>query len=100
MWKTALGAEADLVTITSYNEWQEGTQIEPAQVQADRPGYDGAWGRTGMAAAGRTSTRRRAGQRSSAESRVSRRRRESLAVRDRDRVVLPEVIEDRYRQLA
>ena len=50
MWKTALGAEADLVTITSYNEWQEGTQIEPAQVQADRPGYDGAWGRTGMAA--------------------------------------------------
>ena len=50
MWKTALGAEADLVTITSYNEWQEGTQIEPAQAQTDRPGYDGAWGRTGTAA--------------------------------------------------
>jgi glycoprotein endo-alpha-1,2-mannosidase len=50
MWKTALGADADLVTITSYNEWQEGTQIEPAQAQAERPGYDGAWGRTGIAA--------------------------------------------------
>jgi glycoprotein endo-alpha-1,2-mannosidase len=50
MWKTALGARADVVTITSYNEWQEGTQIEPAQVQVDRPGYDGAWGRSGRAA--------------------------------------------------
>ena len=59
MWKTAFGAEADLVTITSYNEWQEGSQIEPAQAQADRPGYDGAWGRPGWRPAGRTSTRRR-----------------------------------------
>ncbi|MGH3132261.1 MAG: hypothetical protein ACRDNY_00705 [Gaiellaceae bacterium] len=50
MWKTALRAGADLVTITSYNEWQEGTQIEPARRQVERPGYDGAWGRTGPAA--------------------------------------------------
>lgn len=50
MWKTALRAGADVVTITSYNEWQEGTQIEPARVAVGRPDYDGAWGRTGVAA--------------------------------------------------
>ena len=50
MWRTALRAGADLVTITSYNEWQEGTQIEPAQNQVGKRGYDGAWGRRGLAA--------------------------------------------------
>lgn len=50
MWKTAIRAGADVVTITSYNEWQEGTQIEPARGQVDRPGYDGAWGKRGVAA--------------------------------------------------
>ena len=51
MWRGAVKARADLVTITSYNEWHEGTQIEPA-----RPGrrgyqcYDGAWGLRGHAA--------------------------------------------------
>jgi glycoprotein endo-alpha-1,2-mannosidase len=50
MWKTAVRARADVVTITSYNEWQEGTQIEPAQPQLGRPGYDGAWGREGVSA--------------------------------------------------
>ena len=29
-WKTAIGAPARLVSITSFNEWHEGTQIEPA----------------------------------------------------------------------
>jgi isoleucyl-tRNA synthetase len=50
MWKTALRAGADIVTITSYNEWQEGTQIEPARVAVERPDYDGAWGKSGLAA--------------------------------------------------
>jgi hypothetical protein len=50
MWKTALKAKPDLVTVTSYNEWQEGTQIEPARVAVGKPSYDGAWGKNGVAA--------------------------------------------------
>ncbi len=51
MWKAAVDAQADAVTITSFNEWHEGTQIEPA---APHPGrvkyqsYDGAWGLHGV----------------------------------------------------
>jgi glycoprotein endo-alpha-1,2-mannosidase len=47
MWRSAIRAGADLVTITSYNEWQEGTQIEPARPQVGRPAYGGAWVRRG-----------------------------------------------------
>jgi glycoprotein endo-alpha-1,2-mannosidase len=56
MWKLALAAHADRVTITSYNEWHEGTQIEAASSRAHRRGpyryltYDGAWGLHGAAA--------------------------------------------------
>jgi glycoprotein endo-alpha-1,2-mannosidase len=50
MWRSALRASPEVVTITSYNEWQEGTQIEPAQSQVGKPGYEGAWGRHGTTA--------------------------------------------------
>jgi glycoprotein endo-alpha-1,2-mannosidase len=50
MWGAAIRARADAVTITSFNEWQEGTQIEPARPQSGRRGYGGAWGRHGVAA--------------------------------------------------
>jgi glycoprotein endo-alpha-1,2-mannosidase len=56
MWKMAIQAGADRVTITSYNEWHEGTQIEPASSSPTRRGgyrylnYEGAWGLHGVAA--------------------------------------------------
>jgi len=55
MWTAAIRADADRITITSFNEWHEGTQIEPA-APAGRHGsyrylgYDGAWGLRGTAA--------------------------------------------------
>jgi glycoprotein endo-alpha-1,2-mannosidase len=53
MWRGAISAHADVVTITSYNEWHEGTQIEPARPAGDRYlTYDGAWGLNGQAAQG------------------------------------------------
>ena len=50
MWNAAIGAGADMATITSYNEWNEGTQIEPACVREGYASYDGAWGMRGKAA--------------------------------------------------
>jgi hypothetical protein len=50
MWSAALRAAADLVTITSYNEWGEGTQIEPAGHGGRYESYDGAYGLHGRAA--------------------------------------------------
>jgi hypothetical protein len=54
MWHAALAAGADRVTITSFNEWQEGTQIEPAVPlrlgEYRYVSYDGAWGLHGAAA--------------------------------------------------
>jgi glycoprotein endo-alpha-1,2-mannosidase len=56
MWKLAIQARADRITITSYNEWHEGTQIEPASPSTRRRDryryltYDGAWGLHGVAA--------------------------------------------------
>jgi glycoprotein endo-alpha-1,2-mannosidase len=54
MWHAAIAAGADRVTITSFNEWQEGTQIEPAIPlrlgEYRYVSYDGAWGLHGAAA--------------------------------------------------
>jgi hypothetical protein len=50
LWTAALAAHPDLVTITSFNEWGEGTQIEPAAAHRGYRAYDGAWGLTGVAA--------------------------------------------------
>jgi hypothetical protein len=50
MWRAAIAAGADQVTITSFNEWHEGTQIEPAAAHAGYLSYEGAWGHTGAAA--------------------------------------------------
>ena len=51
MWRGAIRAAADVVTITSYNEWHEGTQIEPAKsVGKPYASYDGAYGLVGPAA--------------------------------------------------
>jgi hypothetical protein len=55
MWRAAIAAHADRITITSYNEWHEGTQIEPAAAPGRHGAYrylsyDGAWGLHGAAA--------------------------------------------------
>ena len=55
MWRAAIAADPDRVTITSYNEWHEGTQIEPARrhpgtILGEYANYEGAYGRTAEAA--------------------------------------------------
>jgi len=52
MWSAAVRAAPDVVTITSYNEWHEGTQIEPARAAAGGlyATYEGAWGLSGARA--------------------------------------------------
>jgi glycoprotein endo-alpha-1,2-mannosidase len=50
MWRAANDAGADVVTITSYNEWSEGTQIEAAGHGGRYESYEGAYGLHGRAA--------------------------------------------------
>jgi hypothetical protein len=55
MWTAAVQSSADGVTITSYNEWHEGTQIEPARPRSRTAAtsiyqdYAGAYGLVGKA---------------------------------------------------
>jgi glycoprotein endo-alpha-1,2-mannosidase len=57
MWRAAIKAVPDGITITSYNEWHEGTQIEPARntppssaAKLTIESYDGAFGLHGKPA--------------------------------------------------
>ncbi|MGH9008508.1 MAG: hypothetical protein ACRDYF_01525, partial [Acidimicrobiia bacterium] len=56
LWRSAVAAGADVVSITSWNEWHEGTQIETAKpytFPSDgyyTPGYEGVYGKFGLAA--------------------------------------------------
>jgi hypothetical protein len=53
-WEKALVSGADLISIISFNEWHEGTQIEPAVkarlFQNTYLSYEGAFGKKGEAA--------------------------------------------------
>jgi glycoprotein endo-alpha-1,2-mannosidase len=40
MWEHALISKTEVVSITSFNEWGEGTQIEPARVPGTLAGID------------------------------------------------------------
>jgi glycoprotein endo-alpha-1,2-mannosidase len=50
LWNAAIAAKPDVITITSFNEWGEGTQIEPAAPHRGYRSYDGAWGLVGTPA--------------------------------------------------
>jgi hypothetical protein len=60
-WSSLLAANAEAVAIVSFNEWHEGTQIEPAQPLTygsfSYQNYEGAYGSAGGAAKGAYVTR-------------------------------------------
>lgn len=53
-WERVIAADADFVAIISFNEWHEGTQIEPAVplrlIHENYLSYQGAYGKQGTAA--------------------------------------------------
>ena len=51
-WQNALSSSADWVSVTSFNEWHEGSVIEPARSSPPSPAYEtfaGAYGTSGAA---------------------------------------------------
>ncbi|WP_370966416.1 discoidin domain-containing protein [Amycolatopsis sp. cg9] len=51
-WQNALSSQADWVSVTSFNEWHEGSVIEPARSSPPAAGYEtfaGAYGTSGAA---------------------------------------------------
>lgn len=51
-WQNALSSGADWVSVTSFNEWHEGSVIEPARSSPPSPAYEtfaGAYGTSGAA---------------------------------------------------
>jgi hypothetical protein len=49
-WERVLAAEADYVAILTFNEWHEGTQIEPARQIRSYISYEDAYGSSGLSA--------------------------------------------------
>ncbi|GAA4070895.1 hypothetical protein GCM10022248_44100 [Nonomuraea soli] len=49
-WTNALNTRPTWVSITSFNEWHEGSIIEPAVPRSGYQSFEGAYGRTGAAA--------------------------------------------------
>jgi glycoprotein endo-alpha-1,2-mannosidase len=47
MWEEALAAKPTFVSITSYNEWGEGTQIEPAREVIKSEGFEKSYAHYG-----------------------------------------------------
>jgi type 1 glutamine amidotransferase len=49
-WTNAINTAPTWVSITSFNEWHEGSVIEPAVVRSGYQSFEGAYGKTGAAA--------------------------------------------------
>ncbi|MFC4111290.1 ThuA domain-containing protein [Nonomuraea zeae] len=49
-WANAIATAPTWVSITSFNEWHEGSVLEPAVVRSGYQSFEGAYGRTGAAA--------------------------------------------------
>lgn len=49
-WTNALNTRPTWVSITSFNEWHEGSVIEPAVARSGYQSFEGAYGRTGASA--------------------------------------------------